>query len=337
MHLFEAVRDALALAGPAGPGLPAARHQLELVADAEPDDRRDELLTLLALHDLSLAPVTTLGDAAALQHDRSVVELRNRLEPRVVRRLDDGAARLETRSDLDPVAAMRRLAAADLVPPLYRWLAAEASLDQLRSYLALEGGPDGGFDDLVALCQVGLGGRAKVELGRNYWDEMGRGDLPAVHAELHHAMARALELEPPRREDLPVEALERSVLGPLLATNRVLQPEMVGALGFIELQAGPRSREVAKGLRRVGADAAALPFYDEHATADPRHGKDWLDEVVGPLAAAHPSWAPRIVRGARWRDAVNGAFFAWASHRYGVDDPSEAPPADEETSDMVAA
>jgi hypothetical protein len=108
------------------------------------------------------------------------------------------------------------------------------------------------------------------------------------------------------------------VLGPLLATNRVLQPEMVGALGFIELQAGPRSREVAKGLRRVDAPPAALPFYDEHATADPRHGKAWLDEVVAPLVEADPSWGPRILRGARWRAAVNREFFTWASSELGV-------------------
>ena len=31
------------------------------------------------------------------------------------------------------------------------------------------------------------------------------------------------------REQLPMEALERAVLGSLLATNRYLQPEMIGA------------------------------------------------------------------------------------------------------------
>jgi hypothetical protein len=167
-----------------------------------------------------------------------------------------------------------------------------------------------------------LSGRAKLELGRNYWDEMGRGELADVHTNLHGDMARALALAVPERDQLPTEALARSALGSLLATNRMLQPEMVGALGFIELQAGPRSREVAKGLRRVDAPAAALPFYDEHASADPRHGKAWLDEVVVPLAEEHPDWGPRIVRGARWRATVNGRFFAWATRTFASASPT---------------
>jgi hypothetical protein len=323
MNLSEAVRAAFDAARSSGHGArETAREQLATLVDVEPQDRRDELLALLAIHDLSLAPLAHIGDAAELQHDVAVVQLKARLEDRLVARLDAASDLGGGRTGLDPVRAMRRLATADLVPPLYRWIAQEAELDEITRYLALEGGPDGGFDDLVAICQVGIRGRAKVELGRNYWDEMGRGELAAVHSELHDTMVEALDLDVPPRETLPVEALERSALGSLLATNRALQPEMVGALGFIELQAGPRSREVAKGLRRVGAAEAALPFYDEHAAADPIHGKAWLDEVVAPLTHERPEWGPRIVRGARWRAAVNGCFFAWASRQYGVSDGS---------------
>lgn len=326
MYLSETLHEAFARARAAGDdGVAAAAHHLRTAAAIEPSDRRDELLALLALHDLHLAPLPALGRAAELQHEPAAVELKRRLEQRLVARLDEAVEAAPRGAELDAVAAMRRLAAADLIPPLYRWLADEAGVDELRAYLALEGGPDGGFDDLVAVCQIGIGGRAKVELGRNYWDEMGRGDLDAVHRQLHDVMVDALQLEAPRREDLPVEALERSALGPLLATNRALQPEMVGALGFIELQAGPRSREVAKGLRRVGAPDDALPFYDEHATADPRHGKAWLDEVVAPLCAEQPEWSARIVRGARWRAAVNGAFFDGAARAFGVGARSREP------------
>jgi hypothetical protein len=322
MNLSDALRAAFATAR-AG-ALDEARRQVAALAATDAADRRDEVLALLAIHDLSLAPLPAVGEAVELQHDLAVVGLKTRLEAGVVERLDAAAGGRGERAELDPVQAMRRLATADLVPPLYRWLADEAERDELLRYLALEGGPDGGFDDLVAVCQVGIRGRAKVELGRNYWDEMGRGEIAEVHSELHDTMVEALELEVPAREVLPLEALERSVLGSLLATNRALQPEMVGALGFIELQAGPRSREVAKGLRRVGAPASALPFYDEHATADPRHGKAWLDEVVGPLTHEHPEWGPRIVRGARWRAAVNGRFFAWAAREHGLAGPTDA-------------
>ena len=111
--------------------------------------------------------------------------------------------------------------------------------------------------------------------------------------------------------DLPLEALERRVLNGYLATNRALQPEMIGSLGLIECQAGPRCRRIVHAMRRLEVPAGAVPFYEEHATADPRHGKDWIDGAVAPLVARHPSWGPRIrARRRAWRAAVNRRFFA---------------------------
>ena len=37
-----------------------------------------------------------------------------------------------------------------LVPEIYEWLASDAGRDDIVEFLSLEGGPDGGFDDLVA-------------------------------------------------------------------------------------------------------------------------------------------------------------------------------------------
>lgn len=288
---------------------------LEGLAGAEALDRQDEALALLAVHDLHLAPVDQLGDRARWQHHPAVAGLKLRLEERYVERLgpdDEGEGPLTAE---DTVRAVRALAVTDQLPPVYRWVAEAAGAAELVDFLALEGGPDGGFDDLVAVCQVGIAGAPKLELARNYWDEMGRGDPAQVHTELHRRLARATGMRPVPRAEQPVEALERSLLSSLLATNRHLQPEMVGALGLLELQAGQRCRKVVQGLRRVGAPDDALAFYVEHAAADPRHGKDWLDHVIAPLAA-DPRWAAGIVRGARWRAEVNRRFFAEAARRF---------------------
>ena len=276
--------------------------------------RRDDLLKLLDVHDLHLAPLDRLGGRERLQHHPATAELKWRLEEEFIADLEQADAACSWNLPADAVAAMRALAARDLVPDVYRWVAEDASRDDLVEFLALEGGPDGGFDDLVAVCQVGIGGVAKVELARNYWDEMGRGNPDEVHTELHHRLVDALGLPAIPREQQPVEALERSALGSLLATNRSLQPEMIGALGLIELQAGPRCRKVLDGLRRVGAPDGAFPFYEEHAVADPRHGKGWVDNVVAPLAEDR-GWGPRIVKGARWRSIVNERFFTAMQHR----------------------
>lgn len=283
---------------------------LESLGSIEAAGRRDLALALSAIHGLHLAPVHDLGYRVELQHHPAISALKRRLERQFLRRLASAAGLAPV---TDAVAGMRKVAAVDLVPEVYDWVAEEATLEQMRGFLSLEGGPDGGFDDLVAACQVGIGGEAKVELATNYWDEMGRGELREVHTELHRRMAETLALLSIDRRNQPLEALERSLVGTTLATNRALQPELVGALGLLELQAGPRCRRVVRGLQRLGASDDALAFYLEHAEADPRHGKDWLDHVVAPLADEFPEWAPRIVQGARWRSVANGRFFEVAA------------------------
>src|SRR4051812_14701586 len=280
---------------------------------AQPADRRDRFLTLLAIYDLHTAPLHELGDAARHQGHPVIADLKSRLEAEWLAELDGAWADAAQWADVDsPEAvtdAMLDVAIRDRLPAAYKWLARDASWDELVDFLALEGGPDGGFDDLVAVCQVGLAGSAKLELGKNYWDEMGNGDPDRVHTVLHQRMAAALEMPTVAREQQPVEALERSALGGLLATNRWLQPEMLGALGLLELQAGPRCRLVLQAFDRLGAPADAYPFYVEHADVDPIHGKDWMDKAVVPTVVERPEWGPRIVKGAWWRSSVNLAFF----------------------------
>jgi hypothetical protein len=288
------------------------------LADARPVDEHDALVTLATLHDLHLAPIDRLAGREAWQHDPSLAALRARIEADLLARIAERDALVDW-SDLpagDAVAAMRRIGRRDAVPEVYRWLADDASLDDLRAFLAIEGGPDGGFDDLVALLQVGLGGGAKVELARNYWDEMGRGEAAAVHTQLHRQLAAALDLRPAPPSALPVEALERAVLGSTLVLNRRFQREAIGALGLLELQAGPRCRRVLDALSRLDAHPGSFAFYAEHAEADPRHGRDWLDHAVAELAG-DPVWAEAMVRGARWRWSSNARFFAAMARRIG--------------------
>jgi hypothetical protein len=284
-----------------------------------PRDERDELLVILSLTDLHLAPIDHLGARVRFQHHPGITELKLATEQRFLARLDAELGGEPAIADSDEaVARVRAVAAEDAVPPIYEWVEGRAEPASLQVFLALEGGPDAGFDDLVAIAQVGLAGEPKLEMARNYWDEMGRGDADEVHAVLHHRMADAAALMAPPRQDHSVPALARAALGAVLATNRALQPELVGALGLIELQAGPRCRRVLGGLRRCGAPGGTLPFYDEHARTDPRHGKDWLDRVIAPLAEDE-RWAAGIVRGARWRAAVNRRFFDDLARRFGID------------------
>jgi hypothetical protein len=310
--LSDALSDALLTGGPA----------LDRLRSLRPADRRDRFLTLLTVYDLHTAPLETVGDRVRHQHAPGVAELKGRLEADWLAELEafwEAAGPINgCQGPHQVVQAMRAVAAKDRLPEAYRWLARTATREQLVQFLALEGGPDGGFDDLVAACQVGLSGSAKLELGKNFWDEMGQGDPAGVHTELHRRLVRALALPAVPRAELPVEALERAAFGGLLATNRWLQPEMIGALGLLELQAGPRCRLVLQALDRIGAPADAYPFYVEHAEVDPVHGKDWMDKAIEPLAGARPEWGPRMVKGAWWRATLNLQFFAAASSALGA-------------------
>ena len=291
----------LALAG----GDPA---RLDALAQEEPLDRFDAMDALLGVYDLWNAPLSGADGRERFQNHPAVAALKWRLEEPFLALLEKWTSGGGP-SSADAGAALRRIARRD-DDGVYDWLATSADDHQLRSFLAMEGGPDAGFDDLVATCQVGLAEGPKLVMGANYWDEMGCGRLDEVHTVLHDRMVAALDLPRIPRAQLPQSSLDRTALNGLLATNRWLQPELVGALGLLELQAGPRCRKVVQALARLGAPPDALPFYEEHATTDPRHGKEWLDGVVAPLVEAFPSWGPRIVRGAEWRAEVNARLFA---------------------------
>jgi hypothetical protein len=276
--------------------------------DGGPDDDLDGVRALLAIYELWLAPVDTLDGTERFQNHPVIAGIKWRLEQRLIEQFDAWLEPTQPTS-ADPVDALRRIAHRD-DSGVYDWVATAATWDQLVMFLAIEGGPDGGFDDLVSLCQVGIRGEAKVVLGANYWDEMGGGDPAAVHTVLHERLCAAVEMPRLRDEELPVSALYRKALNGLLATNRALQAEMIGALGLLELEAGPNCRRVLRALERLSAPADAIPFYAEHASTDPRHGKEWLDGAVAPLVEAQPSWGPRIIRGARWRAELNDRLFA---------------------------
>ena len=95
------------------------------------------------------------------------------------------------------------------------------------------------------------------------------------------------------------------------------QPPVEGCLSDLGCRQAAALGAALRGVKFSAVYASPLgrAIQTAHAVADPRHGKDWLDHVVSPLAERHPDWAPRIVTGAAWRSHVNAAFFAMAATR----------------------
>jgi hypothetical protein len=65
--------------------------------------------------------------------------------------------------------------------PLFPWLATRANLEQMTWFILQEVAGEAGFEDLLALTQVKAGVQAKLEMARNFWDEMGRGSGKGMH------------------------------------------------------------------------------------------------------------------------------------------------------------
>lgn len=184
--------------------------------------------------------------------------------------------------------------------PLFPWLMTRASLAQMRWFLQQEVAGEAGFDDLVALTQVRMPVRAKLELARNYWDEMGRGHEDGMHGPMLTATAVELKLEP-SVDGTVCEALALANMMVALAANRRYAYQAIGALGVIEMTAPGRVAMVNTGLRRLGVTARGRRYFQLHAGLDIKHSEAWNAEVIRPLAESDPAIAHAIAEGALLR------------------------------------
>jgi hypothetical protein len=192
--------------------------------------------------------------------------------------------------------------------PLFPWLAEHASRDELRWFFEQEAAGEAGFDDLVAMTQIKLPDQAKLELARNYWDEMGRGNAKGMHGPMLHIVAEALEVNPAIETTVAESlALANAMTG--MATSRRYAWHSVGALGVIELTAPGRSALVAKGLRRIGLSGRERRYFDLHAVLDVKHSEDWNREALIPLVKEDPRRAIAIAEGALMRLACGQRCF----------------------------
>jgi hypothetical protein len=192
---------------------------------------------------------------------------------------------------------------------LFPWLAHSASLEEMRWFLAQESAGEAGFDDLVALTQVKLPTRAKLEMARNFWDEMGRGAAARMHGCLLDRLIRHLGIGIDREHTTwPPLALGNLMVA--LATQRHYTYQSIGALGVIELTAPDRVAQVASGLQRLGVPASERSYFEIHATLDRKHSRAWNEEVIAPLVEQDPSIARWIAEGALMRLAAGARCFA---------------------------
>lgn len=198
--------------------------------------------------------------------------------------------------------------------PLFDWLAETADLEQMRWFIRQEVAGEAGFEDLTALTQIRFPTQPKLEMARNYWDEMGKGREAGMHGPMLSALAQEMGLEGGEASPGQVvpEALALGNLMMALAANRRYAFQSVGALGVIELTAPGRAEKVSQGLRRLGLSKVGQTYYALHAVVDLKHSADWNREVLEPLATDDPRCILFLAEGALLRLRAGARCF----HRY---------------------
>ncbi len=181
--------------------------------------------------------------------------------------------------------------------PLFPWLADTASREQMLWFLTQEVAGEAGFDDLLALTQVKMPVTAKLEMARNYWDEMGRGRDKGMHGPMLERLATYLEVDARPERVIPESlALGNAMLG--LARTRRYTFQSIGALGVIEMTAPTRAGYVDAGLKRLGIPAKKRLYFTLHAVLDLKHSECWNREVLRSLVGENPPCATAIGEGA---------------------------------------
>ncbi|MDB5425556.1 MAG: hypothetical protein JWQ29_2972, partial [Phenylobacterium sp.] len=171
---------------------------------------------------------------------------------------------------------------------------------QMKWFLTQEAAGEAGFDDLVAMTQVKLPARPKLELARNYWDEMGRGAEAGMHGPMLERTVKGLALRPTIEGTL-WQSLCLANTMTALATTRRYAYQSIGALGVVELTAPTRVAAVAEGLKRLARPPEQRKYFQLHAHLDVEHSRAWNAEALAPLVSETPDCARYLAEGALMR------------------------------------
>lgn len=194
---------------------------------------------------------------------------------------------------------------------LYAFLASEATRAQLEWFLRMESAGEAAFDDLVALGQVGTRGEVKMEMARNYWDEMGNGRAHAVHTHLFYRLVEGLSITAPDADDLPWQVLGgvNVMIWACLSRRNAFRAQ--GVLGAVELLAPQRCTRLVHGAIRVGISKRTMSYYGAHAIIDIGHAEGWLAHVLAPQVDQVPGARVHIAEGLIVRADASLDYFDW--------------------------
>jgi hypothetical protein len=220
-------------------------------------------------------------------------------------------------------AQLREIVEAD-GPSMSGFLRARASYDQFREFVTHRSVYHLREADPHTYVIPRLTGRPKAALIEIQIDEYGGGSVPKMHQELFKRTMQWFDM------DLTYGAYVDAVGAPTLAINNMMslfalhrrnRGALIGHLAAYEMTSTQPNRAYGNGLRRLGGDADATAFYDEHVEADAVHEQIAAHDLAGAFARAEPELAGDVLFGARcamqvdsqWAEQILAAWDAGQS------------------------
>ncbi|MFI7694053.1 iron-containing redox enzyme family protein [Nonomuraea sp. NPDC049655] len=297
-----------------------------------PDGEEDLQLALFACYELHYQGFDEVDDR--WEWEPSLLRLRGLLEDRFEREL---AGAVPRPGPVPPGEVRRALTALtaedDDGPSVSLHLQREAGIDTFREFVIHRSIYHLKEADPHTWAIPRLRGRPKAALVEIQADEYGGGRPERMHCELFGHTMRGLGLDDSYGAYLPrVPAVTLAVSNAmsLFGLHRRLRGALVGHLAAIEMTSSLPNRRYAAGLRRLGGDAAAARFYEEHVQADAVHEQIAAADLCGGFAAAFPALTGDVLYGAacalalerRWAEHVMGRWERGASSLLGQEVPA---------------
>jgi hypothetical protein len=210
-------------------------------------------------------------------------------------------------------------------PSLSKYLRGRATPAQFREFAAHRSVYHLREADPHTFAIPRLGGAAKAALIEIQIDEYGGGRVNRMHQELFKATMTALDLDTTYGayvDVAPALTLAANNLMSLFGLHRRRRGALLGHLAAYEMTSTAPNRAYGNGLRRLGGNADATRFYDEHVEADAVHEQIAAYDMCGTFCVAEPERAPDVLFGARCALALDELWAAELLERWGRDESS---------------
>jgi hypothetical protein len=212
--------------------------------------------------------------------------------------------------------ALRAIEEADDAPSLSLYLERDGTREQMLEFLVHRSAYQLKEADPHSWAIPRLSGPPKAALVEIQADEYGGGRADRVHARLFADAMEAVGLDAAygaQLDRIPGVTLATVNLMSLMGLHRRWRGGIVGHLALFETTSSIPNGRYARGLRRLGLEAAT-PFFDEHVEADAVHESIAVVDLAGGLARMEPQLTGEILWGARALAELDGR---WARHLLG--------------------